>query len=101
MRKLTGIAVLVLLFWAQPVPAAIDCSRAILGADKLVCSSPRAAAAENYMARSFRNAIRRGVDVRYLRETQLEWKETVRDVCITVDCLMEAYLGRAADLDDL
>jgi uncharacterized protein len=100
MRKLTGIAV-VLLFWAQPVPAAIDCSRAILGADKLVCSAPRAAAAENYMARSFRNAIRRGVDPMFLRETQREWKETVRDVCITVDCLMEAYLGRAADLDDL
>lgn len=101
MRMLTGFAASFLLFWAQPAFAAIDCSRAISNADKVVCSSSRAAAAENYMARSFRNAMRRGVDPVFLRDTQRVWKESVRDICNTVDCLMDAYLGRAAELDGL
>jgi uncharacterized protein len=79
---------------------AIDCSRAVTNVDKLICSSSRAAIAENQMAYSYREALRRGVDPQLLSRSQREWQEQVRDLCNDVSCLVKAYDERGAEIDN-
>jgi len=79
---------------------AIDCSRAQNNVDKLICSSSRASSAENQMAWSYREAMRRGVDPHMLRRTQSEWQTQVRDACNDVPCLLKAFDERGAELDN-
>jgi uncharacterized protein len=82
-----------------PAGAVIDCSRVTSNADRLVCSNDRLAAAEEGMARAYRDALRRGVEPQKLRETQGAWKAGVRDRCNDAACLLRAYDGRTAELD--
>jgi uncharacterized protein len=87
------------VLWMPASQAVIDCSRATSNADRLVCSNDRLASAEEAMARAYRNALRRGVDVEKLRATQREWKASVRDLCNDAACLQQAYGARISELD--
>lgn len=100
MRLILLIFSLAVALGANAANAAIDCSRAKSGVDKLICSSSTLGLAENQMAYSFRQAMRRGVDPQELRRTQLEWRKQVRDVCNTVPCLLKAFDDRGAELDN-
>ena len=82
-----------------PVLAAFDCSRAKSNAEKLLCSNPRLAVADERMALAFRGAIHRGADRRLLMETQRDWIHDARDVCNDVECMLKAYEERISDLD--
>lgn len=88
------------LFASNAAIAAIDCGRAKSNIDKLICSSSRLSVAENLMAYSYQQAMRRGVDPYELRRTQLQWRQNVRDACNDVPCLMEAFDERGAELDN-
>ena len=88
------------LFGSNVVVAAIDCGRAKTNTEKLICSSSRLSVAENVMARSYHQAMRRGVDPYMLRSTQTQWRQDVRDVCNDVPCLMKAFDERGAELDN-
>ncbi len=88
------------LFATNAAVAAIDCGRAKSNVDKLICSSSKLSVAENLMAYSYQQAIRRGVDPNKLRSTQQEWRDNVRDACNDVPCLMEAFDERGAELDN-
>jgi uncharacterized protein len=79
--------------------AVIDCSKPANNPDRLVCSNDRLAAADERMARAFREALRRGVALEKLLATQRHWKANVRDVCNDVPCLLRAYEERTAELD--
>ncbi len=92
--------VLLGLFASGAAVAAIDCGRAKTNIDKLICSSSRLSVAENQMAFSYHQAMRRGVDPHMLRSTQQQWREQVRDVCNDVPCLMKAFDDRGAELDN-
>ena len=83
-----------------PVLAALDCSRAKSNSEKLLCSNPRLAEADERMARAFRGAIHRGVDPKTLMETQRVWIDDARDVCNDVECMLRAYEERISDLDN-
>jgi len=94
---------LVLLFagaMAGTALAAVDCSRARTNVDKLICSSSRLSVAEEQMAKSYRAAMRRGVDLQELQRTHIEWYEQVRNACNDVACLMRAFDDRSAELDN-
>jgi uncharacterized protein len=91
----------VCLHWTLDARAAMDCSRATTNVDRMLCSSSRAAVAEERMAYAFRAAVRRGVAPEELRSSQLRWKTQVRDACNDVDCLVSAYEQRIAELDGL
>lgn len=80
--------------------AAVDCSRAKSNVDKLVCSSSVLSVAEEEMAKSYRSAMRRGVDLRELQRTHIEWYEQVRNACNDVPCLLKAFDDRSAELDN-
>lgn len=77
----------------------IDCSKATSNADRLVCSNDRLAAAEEGMARAYRDALRRGVDRDRLRSSQREWNQEVRDRCNDAACLERAYAERMSELN--
>jgi uncharacterized protein len=89
-----------LLLGAQPVVAVIDCSKATSNADRLVCSNDRLAAAEEMMARAYRDALRRGVDRDKLQRSQRQWKTQVRDSCNDAACLERAYVERMSELNE-
>lgn len=99
-RQLPSIlaACLALALCARPAAAVIDCSKAISNADRLVCSNERLAAAEEGMARAYRDALRRGVDRDRLQRSQREWKE-LRDRCNDAACLERAYAERRSELN--
>jgi uncharacterized protein len=103
MRSPSGLlAVLAVLAadLAGDAQAVIDCSRARSNAEKLICSSSRLGAADEMMARAFRDAIRRGRDAHAMMDSQRKWVEEVRDVCNDVDCMLKAYEERTLDLDN-
>ncbi len=81
--------------------AALDCSRAKTNTEKLLCSNPRLAEADDRMALAYRGAMHRGADPRTLLETQRVWIDDARDVCNDVECMLKAYEERISDLDNL
>jgi len=98
-----GLSVLAITFALAipaPVMAALDCSRAKTNVEKLLCSNPRLAEADDRMALAFRGAIRRGADPKMLMETQRAWIHDARDVCNDVECILKAYEERISDLDN-
>jgi uncharacterized protein len=98
-----GLAVLAItlaLAVPAPVMAALDCSRAKTNVEKLLCSNPRLAEADDRMAFAFRGAIRRGADPKMLMEAQRAWIHDARDVCNDVECILKAYEERISDLDN-
>jgi uncharacterized protein len=99
MNWLFVLAVTIALAIPAPVLAALDCSRAKTNAEKLLCSNPRLAAADERMALAFREATHRGADPRMLMEAQRVWIHDARDVCNDVECMLKAYEERISDLD--
>ncbi|MEO8157340.1 MAG: lysozyme inhibitor LprI family protein [Betaproteobacteria bacterium] len=99
--KRIGLLITVLVL-ALPVvaPAALDCSRAKTNAEKLLCSNPRLAEADERLAFAFRGAVRRGADPEQLMQTQRAWIRDVRDVCNEAECMLRAYEVRISDLDN-
>lgn len=91
---------LVALLVAAPAYAAIDCSRARSNAEKMICSNSRLMRADEELAYAWREAIRRGVDPEALRESQHAWLRDVRDACNDVECMLQAYRDRTADLEN-
>jgi uncharacterized protein len=98
------VKTLLILFFAlsgvNAAVAAVDCSRAKSNVDKLICASSSLGLAENQMAFSYREAMRRGVDPYELRRTQEQWRQEVRDACNDVPCLLKAFDERSAELDN-
>lgn len=79
--------------------AVIDCSRAKTNADLMICSNRTLASAQEQMAKTFRQALRRGVDQNLLRDTQRSWYANERNACNDVQCLLDAFETRSAELD--
>ena len=87
--------------FAGAAQAVTDCSRARGPAEMMLCTSPRAAAADQRLSLAYRGAFARSTDRDTLRADQQRWQREVRDLCADVDCLVKACDERAADLDDL
>lgn len=100
MNALVVLAITIALAVAAPVLAALDCSRAKTNVEKLLCSNPRLAKADQRMSLAFRGAIHRGADPRMLMEAQRAWIDDARDVCNDVPCMLKAYEERISDLDN-
>ena len=94
-----GITAACLFAFAAPVTAARDCGRAKSNAEKMLCSNPRLAQADQRMALAYRTAIRQGGDPKLLMETQRTWIEESRDLCNDADCMLKAYEERIAQLE--
>jgi uncharacterized protein len=93
------LAIVIALAVPAPVLAAMDCSRAKTNSEKLLCSNPRLAQADERMALAFRGAIYRGADPSILMQAQRAWIHDARDVCNDVECMLKAYEERISDLE--
>ena len=100
MNRLVVLATTLALAVPAPVLAALDCSRAKTNTEKLLCSNPRLAEADERLALAFRGAIRRGSDPRMLMEAHRVWIHDARDVCNDVGCILKAYEEHISDLDN-
>ena len=99
MNGLVALVISVALAVPASALAAPDCSRAKTNVEKLLCSNPRLAKADERLAFAFRGAIRRGADPKALMEAQGIWIREARDVCNDVECMLKAYEERISDLD--
>ena len=98
MRK---ILLLVTLLGAPTVWAVTDCSKARSSVEKMLCSSQRAAEADQKMALAFRRAFARTANRDQLIGEQKIWQASERDLCADVACLLKVYEQRIGDLEDL
>ena len=92
-------AALALALNALPAVAMPDCSRPRSNIDRLVCTSDKLSAADQLMARAFRDAYYRTQDKEALLQDQGRWQQTVRDACNDVPCLLRAYQDRTSELE--
>jgi uncharacterized protein len=101
-NRLANLALAVAMALAVPLPllAALDCSRAKTNTEKLLCSNPRLARADDRLALAFSGAIRRGADPKMLMDDQRAWIHDARDACNEVECMLKAYEERISDLDN-
>lgn len=95
-----ALVLCILLGWTAAAQAVLDCSKARTPVERVLCSSPRAALAEQRMALAFRSAFARAADREALRADQLRWQGAVRDACVDADCLVRVCDERVADLED-
>lgn len=101
MNTLRCLCVAIVLGFAVPALAAVDCSRAKTNSEKLLCSNSRLSAADQRMASAFHAAIKRGIPPQVLMDSQGAWIHDVRDVCNDVECMLKAYEERTSEIKDL
>ncbi|HEX7952645.1 MAG TPA: lysozyme inhibitor LprI family protein [Burkholderiales bacterium] len=99
MKRIVLLVAAIAIALPATAPAALDCSRAKSNAEKLLCSNPRLAQADERLAFAFRAAVRRGADPEQLMESQRAWVRDARDVCNDAECMLRAYEERISDLD--
>ncbi len=99
MNRPAVLVIVMALTFPASTHAALDCSRAKTNTEKMLCSNPRLAEADERLAFSFRGAIRRGADPKELMEAQRAWIRDARDICNDVECMLRAYEERISDLD--
>ena len=99
MNALSKALVVALLSTALPALAVTDCSKPKSKTDLLLCSNDRVWLADQIMTVTFRAAFNRTEDKDALLKEQEHWRETVRDACNDVPCLIKAYRDRTSELE--
>jgi uncharacterized protein YecT (DUF1311 family) len=75
-----------------------DCAKASTGPERLICSSRELSAADVALAQAYRAARSSSTDKALLTEQQATWRNTVRDACSDVQCMLNAYEQRTSEL---
>lgn len=82
--------------------AAQDCGRPKTIYERLVCSNDRLSDAHERFAFAYFNHYRRAssdASRDAIRRAQRDWEVTVRDACMDVPCLMQAFEERTLELE--
>lgn len=91
-----------LIFFLQSdLFAAVDCGKANLAVEKMICYSTRAEMSDREMSFAYSQALKRGVSPDLLRSTQRKWEDEIRNQCNSVDCLVEANSERAYEINSM
>ena len=75
-----------------------DCDMATTGPEKLICGSESLSTADVQVAQAFKAALARSPDRDTLVVAQRAWRETERDACASVACMLAAHQARLAQL---
>ncbi len=75
-----------------------DCAKASTGPERLICSNKELSAADVALAQAYRDARNASNDKAWLSEQQSTWRKTVRDAALDVQCMLNAYEQRSAEL---
>jgi uncharacterized protein len=98
--RLIGLLLAALTLDVSSTYAVSDCSKPNkTKTEWMLCSSDKAAVADQLMAAAFRDAFNRVKDQEALLKEQAEWSRDVRDACNDVPCLVKAYRDRANALE--
>lgn len=81
--------------------AAINCSNPTGGVERLICTSSRASVSQEDLAFSYNLAMRRGVDMKLLQQSQTDWYNDVLGQCNNVTCIVEAMSERSAEIENM
>lgn len=83
----------------KPITApSFDCSKAVTGAEKLVCSNESLAQLDLQLMHTYKGLLDTSSDKEELRKKQNFWRKKQRDICATASCVATAYQERIADL---
>jgi len=96
------LATMVLAVCAVHGALAEDCSRPKTPAERLICSNDRVGDAREHMTVAFFLAYRRLVTDEHravMRNQQQAFEAKVRDGCMDVPCILEAYSERTLELE--
>ena len=98
--KVIGLLLAALMFDVSSAHAIPDCGKPNkTKTEWMLCSSDKAAVADQLMAAAFRDAFNRAKDQEALLKEQEEWNRDVRDACNDVPCLVKAYRDRTNALE--
>ncbi|MEJ6564012.1 MAG: hypothetical protein ACKVKY_01085 [Burkholderiales bacterium] len=81
--------------------AAINCSNPTGGVERLICTSSRASVSQEDLAFSYNLAMRRGVDMKLLQQSQTDWYNNVLSRCNNVTCAVDAMAERSAEIENM
>jgi uncharacterized protein len=102
MTMVRMLAIVGLMTCAAGSAWAEDCSRPKTPAERLICSNDRVSDAREQMTVAFFLAYRRlNTDERraQMRDQQQAFEAKVRDGCLDVPCILEAYSERTLELE--
>lgn len=80
------------------ISPSFDCGKANTNAEKIICSSKILADADTEMASVYKEALASTIDKKTLKDEQVLWLRSHRDVCKDVLCMEEAYQNRISQL---
>lgn len=71
-----------------------DCANASTDVEKMICANPKLAVADRDTAAAYKAKLAASADKSGLKQQQTTWRRMVRDACMDVACLEEAYKQR-------
>lgn len=75
-----------------------DCAKVSTGAERLICNNQQLSSADVKLAQVYQAKRERVADKEQLKSEQIAWRRTVRDACSDVNCMINAYQQRIAEL---
>lgn len=75
-----------------------DCMKASTGPERLICSNRELAEADVKLAQAYKAAANASTDKDALRAAQSKWRQSERDACSDVKCMLRAYNERLNQL---
>jgi uncharacterized protein YecT (DUF1311 family) len=75
-----------------------DCANVSTGSERLICSSKELSEADVKLAVAYKAAVNISADKESLKRAQNAWRKNERDGCADVQCMLDAYQSRLAQL---
>lgn len=82
---------------AEKVPASIDCAKATLNVEKMICADSVLSDLDNRLAQTYKKRVQAN-DKKDVQAQQRKWLAQVRNKCPDTSCLVTAYKTRIAVL---
>lgn len=81
----------------KAVPS-FDCIKAQTNAERLICSSNELSIADSRLSSAYKIELLNALDKESFKAKQRNWTKKVRDNCLNVECMLEAYKNRLSEL---
>ena len=75
-----------------------DCAKASTGPERLICNSKELSEADVQLNQAYKTAINKSTNVDELKNSQRNWRKTIRDACSNSDCMLNAYQIRINEI---
>lgn len=83
----------------QAISPSFDCAKASTDAEHLICSNNELAALDVDLMQAYKGLQSVYTNKQQLKKEQNDWMKKERNICVTTDCMIEAYRSRIDDLE--